>query len=131
MNFLISAIIKILGAPLLGTVADIWKKKLEVETNKDNIKERLAAQALDLEVRQAELHTQLRIYQTGVWYAVENMFGYVTLIFYSKVLLWDKALGWGTTDGLKGDIADWAGMVIAFFFAKRGVENAIKIWKSR
>jgi hypothetical protein len=31
------------------------------------------------------------------------------------VIVWDKVLGWGTTDPITGMIADWTGMIITAY----------------
>lgn len=121
----------LLGGPFIRAALDAYKAKQATLVNHDTLAETLAAKELDVETREMELQTQLKIAQIGTWYAVENLFGYATLIFYAKVLLWDKAFHLGNTDALKGDVAEWAGLVILFFFGKRGIENALKIWKSK
>ena len=65
---------------------------------------------------------------TGLY---EKLFAYVTLVFYSKVLIWDKCFGWGTTDAVTGTVAEWAGYVMAFYFGKRGIENVARIVGNR
>lgn len=38
------------------------------------------------------------------------------IIFEWKVIVWDKVLGWGSTDPLTGLVADWANTIIAGVF---------------
>ena len=33
------------------------------------------------------------------------------VIFIWKVIVWDKVLGWGSTDPLTGDVSTWAGII--------------------
>ncbi len=51
----------------------------------------------------------------------------MTLVFYGKVLLWDKVLALGSTDAVTGEVAHWAGAIMAFYFGKRGIENVARI----
>lgn len=44
-----------------------------------------------------------------------------------QLLVWDKVLGFGTTDPLAGFAAVTANLVISFYFAKRGFENVARI----
>ena len=44
-----------------------------------------------------------------------------------KLLIWDKVLGWGTTDPLAGFASVTANLVVSFYFAKRGFENVARI----
>nr|WP_257197891.1 MULTISPECIES: hypothetical protein [unclassified Bradyrhizobium] len=46
-----------------------------------------------------------------------------------KLLVWDKVLGLGSTDGLAGFAAITANLVVSFYFAKRGFENVARIIK--
>ena|SRR6266404_1968575 len=48
-----------------------------------------------------------------------------------KVIVWDKMLGWGTTDALAGDVSDWAKSVIYFLFGAPTVMGLGKMWFSR
>lgn len=54
------------------------------------------------------------------------------VIYFGKVVLWDKVLGpltGGSTDALTGEAATWAGMIMLFYFGKRGIENVARILK--
>ena len=44
----------------------------------------------------------------------EKLFVYVTLVFYGKVLIYDKCLGPGTTDAVSSEVAARAGIVVLF-----------------
>lgn len=46
-----------------------------------------------------------------------------------KLLIWDKTLGLGTTDGLTGFAATTASAIVLYYFAKRGFENVARIIK--
>lgn len=122
---------QLLGGPFISAALKAYQAKIAAGTNQDNLREQLAAQAMQADVQMEQLRVQQRIAQSGTWYAVENVFGYVTLIYYAKVLLYDAAFHIGSTDAVHGDVGTWAGMVISFFFAKKGVESALRIWKSK
>jgi hypothetical protein len=46
-----------------------------------------------------------------------------------KCVVWDTMMGLGTTPALKGDVSVWAGLVMSFYFTKRGFENVARIIK--
>jgi hypothetical protein len=46
-----------------------------------------------------------------------------------KCVVWDTILGLGSTAALKGDVSAWAGMIMGFYFTKRGFENVARIIK--
>jgi hypothetical protein len=41
----------------------------------------------------------------------------------------DAAFGLGSTDAVKGNVGDWAGLIVTFYFGKRGIENVVRIMK--
>ncbi len=50
-------------------------------------------------------------------------------IYFAKLLIVDKVMGWGTTDPLGGWAETTANLIVAFYFAKRGFENIARIIK--
>jgi hypothetical protein len=48
-----------------------------------------------------------------------------------KVYVWDAMLGWGTTDAVKGQVADWGNTIIFFLFGTPTVMGLGKMWFSR
>ena len=120
-----------LGGPIIQGMIDAYKAKLTAETDLDKMRTDLAVQELSLQAKEAELQTQYRIAEIGHWYEPDKLMGYSVAVYLAKLLIWDKVLGWGTTDPLVGWVETTANLVVSFFFAKRGIENAIKIIKTR
>ena len=60
-------------------------------------------------------------------YEPDKLMGYCVAIYFSKLLVWDKVLGLGTTDPLAGFSAVTSNLVVSFYFAKRGFENVARI----
>ena len=120
-------ILGFLGGPIVNGLLGAYTAKLKSDDSIDQTKARLASQAIALDTREAELASQERIALIGHWYAVENLFGYATVFYYGKVLVWDAALHLGSTDLVRGPVASWAGLVIGFYFGVRGAVTALKI----
>jgi hypothetical protein len=57
------------------------------------------------------------------------LIGYCVTTYFAKLLVWDKVLGFGSTDPLAGFAAITANLVVSFYFAKRGFENVARIIK--
>jgi hypothetical protein len=56
----------------------------------------------------------------------------VPLISYEwKVYIWDAMLGWGSTDPVKGQVAEWGNTVWYFLFGSPTVMGLGKMWFSR
>jgi len=53
------------------------------------------------------------------------------MIFEWKVIVWDVTLGLGTTDAVRGQVADWANTIIAFLFGSATIHSVARMWFSR
>jgi hypothetical protein len=118
--------------PIVTGLINAYKGKLAAGNTSESIAADLAGRELVVQQREGELQTQLRIAEIGHWYEPEHLFGYVMVIYFAKVVLWDKVLGaltGGSTDALTGESATWAGMIMLFYFGKRGFENVARILK--
>ncbi len=120
-----------LSGPVIRAALDAYNAKLKAGNTTDKIGADLAIRELDVQVAEVQAQSALKIAEIGHWYEPEKLFAYVTLVFYAKCLIWDKVLGWGSTDAVKGEIAEWAGYVMAFYFGKRGIENVARIVGNR
>lgn len=118
----------LIGGPVVSGLLNAYKAKLDAGNTADRIAADLAARELAVEAREAEIEAQVKIDAHGHWYAVENLFAYVLLGFFAKIYLFDAAFHLGSTDAVRGDAANWANLIIVFWFGKRGVENALRIW---
>lgn len=123
------AIIRFLGGPVIKGLIDAYKAKLEAGNVDNKIASDLAAEEIAAQTEETRELTKLKIAQIGHPWEPEKLAFYVTLIFYAKCVLWDTVLGWGTTGPLKGDVSVWAGMIMGFYFTKRGFENVARILK--
>jgi hypothetical protein len=124
--------IDVLGGRIVSGLIEGYKAKLEAGNTQERIAADLAARELVIQQREMELQTELRIAQIGRWTTPENLFCYIMVVYFGKVVLWDKVLGAltsGHTDPLGGDVATWAGMIMLFLFGKRGFENIARILK--
>lgn len=123
------AILGLLAKPILGSLTDAYRAKLESGNNKTKIAAELAARELEVQKAEVDAHRQIRIAQTGTWYTVENLAGYILVFALGKVYIWDAALHLGTSDAVKGAMGEWGMIILSFFFAKRGIENVARIMK--
>lgn len=53
------------------------------------------------------------------------------VIYIWKVVVWDIVLGWGTTDPIRGQVADWANTIIVSFCGTTGALGIAKMWFGR
>ena len=79
--------------------------------------------------REREISAQILTAEQGRWLTAlpRPLFAFAFVVYVWKVVVWDKVLGWGTTDALSGDVAQWAMMVLTAYFGGRSLEKVAKI----
>lgn len=123
------AILSFIGGPVIKGLIDAYQAKLKAGNVESKIAADLAAgeiAAQQVEIQQA---TALKIAEIGHPWEPEKLAFYIVLVFFAKCVIWDTVLGLGTTPALKGDVSIWAGLVMSFYFTKRGFENVARILK--
>jgi hypothetical protein len=126
------SVISFLGGPVVKGLIDAYKAKLAAGNTSEKIAADLAASEIAAQALEAQVMTNLKIAEIGHPWEPEKLAFYVTLVFYSKVMIWDKVLGsltHGSTDEVTGVAGVWAGLIMSFYFAKRGFENVARIVK--
>jgi hypothetical protein len=122
------AIIGFLGGPVIRGLLDAYNAKLKAATADNKIAADLAAGEIAAQTVEIQAQNQYRIAALGRWYEPDKLMGYCVAVYLAKLLIWDKVLGLGVTDGLcrAGDNC-WTGTVantiVMFYFGKRGFEN--------
>jgi len=122
-------ILSFLGGPVIKGLIDAYQAKLKAGNVESKIAADLAATEIAAQVAEAQMQAQLKISEIGHPWEPEKVAFYITLVFYSKCVVWDTVLGLGTTPALKGDVSAWAGLIISFYFGRRTFENVARIIK--
>ena len=122
-----TAIVSFLGGPVIKGLIDGYKAKLEAGNTSERIAADLAARELEVQRREAEVHSEYKRALIGHWYEPTNLFGYIMVIYFGKIIVWDKVFSLGVTDGITGQGAEWAGWIMMFYVGKRGFENVARI----
>ena len=120
-------IISFLGGPVIKGLIDAYQAKLKAGNTSEKIAADLAATEVAAQQIEIQQTTALKVAEIGHPLEVEKLFAYVTLVYYAKLLIWDKVLGPGVTDPLGGWALIAANLVISFYFARRGFENIARI----
>jgi hypothetical protein len=123
----------LLGGPFAKAAVDAYRAKLSAENTSEKVAADLAARELDVEQRERELATQTVIAEQGRWYTAlpRPLFAFAFVIYVWKVVVVDKVLGWGSTDPLSGDVAQWAMIVLTAYFGGRSLEKVARILAKR
>ncbi|MBR0780470.1 hypothetical protein [Bradyrhizobium iriomotense] len=122
-------IISFLGGPVVKALINAYSAKLKAENVDAKIAADLAAGEIASQTAETNAVMQYRIAEIGHWYEPDKLMGYCVAIYFAKLLVWDKVLGFGSTDALAGFAAITANLVVSFYFAKRGFENVARIIK--
>jgi hypothetical protein len=128
---------KIITGPIIGGVVDGYKAKLAAGNTTDRILADVAGRELEVQKREVEAQSALKVAQIGHFWEPEKLFAYIIVIYFAKIVVWDKIVGSLVgytdnifrTDPLTGEAVGWAAMVMSFYFAKRGIENIARIIK--
>jgi hypothetical protein len=122
-----TAILSFLGGPIIKGLIDGYKAKLDAGNTSERIAAELAGRELEVQRREAEVEGEYKRALIGHWYEPTNLFGYIMVIYFGKIIVWDKVLKLGVTDSITGQGAEWAGWIMLFYVGKRGFENVARI----
>lgn len=122
-----SWLLSLLSGPIIGALVDAYKAKLAAGNTTEQIAADLAGKELSLQQAQAQYDDQVRIAEIGKWYEPDHLMGYAVAFYVAKCLVWDAALGLGTTDPVKGLVANTVALIIAFYYGKRSAESVARI----
>jgi len=126
-----------LSGPIIKGVLDGYKAKLAAGNTSERIAAGLAERELAVQEREVVAQQQLKVAQIGHPWEPEKLFAYIIVVYFGKIVIWDKVIGSFAgytrnvfnTDPLTGEAVGWAAMIMAFYFGKRGIENVARIIK--
>ena len=125
-------IMQLIGGPVVSGLIKAYQAKLAAGNTSERIAADVASSEIAAQTAETNAQTQLKIAEIGHPWEPEKLAFYITLVFYAKVLIWDKVLGnitGGHTDAVDGAAGVWAGLIMSFYFTKRGFENVARIIK--
>jgi hypothetical protein len=122
-------LMQFIGGPVVSGLIQTYNAHLKAQTQDATIAASLAGKEIAAQTAETHAITQLKIAEIGHPFEPEKLAMYITLVYYAKCIIWDKVLGLGTTDVVAGPIAVWAGLIMSFYFTKRGFENVARIIK--
>jgi hypothetical protein len=101
----------LIGGPVISGLINAYKAKLEAANTQDHIAADLAAKEIEAEIAARKEASAIIIAEQGRWYTaiIRPLLAFLIIIYFWKVIVWDKVLGLGSTDPITGMIADWTG----------------------
>lgn len=123
----------LIGGPVVTGLINAYKAKLAATNTQDRIAADLAAKEIEAEIEARRQASTIIIAEQGRWYTaiIRPLLAFPIIIYFWKVLIFDKVLGLGSTDPLSGLVADWAGMIITAYVGGRSIEKVARIFARR
>jgi hypothetical protein len=124
-------ILNFIGGPIIAGVLKAYQAKLAAGNTSEKIAAELASRELAVEQREAEVASQVVIAEEGRWWTAlpRPAFAFAFVLYIWKVVVWDKVLGWGSTDPLSADLAHVFTIVLTAYFGGRTIEKVARILK--
>ncbi len=128
---MLGMILGFLGGPLLTNLLGAYKARLENASGQDKMAVELAIKEIEAEIVSRTEATKVMALENGRWFTwmPRAIVQWSFALFVGKCVVWDNLLGLGSTDPLQGDIASWAGMVMAMWFGGRTLEKVAQVFK--
>ena len=100
-----------LTAPIINGFLDAYKAKLDSQNTQGAQAAEVARAALLAEVEARKSVNAIIIAEQGRWYIamIRPLLALPVIVYLWKVIVWDKVLGWGTTDAIAGDVGRMGG----------------------
>ena len=123
----------LIGGPIVNGLIEGYKAKLDAANTHDRIAADLAAKAIEAEIAARQQATAIIIAEQGRWYTaiIRPLLALPIIIYFWKVIVWDKVLDLGVTDPLRGMVSDWAGTIITAYVGGRTIEKVANLLARR
>jgi hypothetical protein len=120
-----------LGGPVINGLISAYKAKLTAANTTEARAVELAAAEIQGEVAARQVEASIIRQEEGRWWTacIRPLFAMPFIVFAWKVIVWDKVLGWGTTDALDPNMWSVFITVIGAYFGGRTIEKVARIFK--
>src|SRR3954462_1538309 len=107
----------LIGGPVITGLINAYKAKLDAANTQNRIAADLAAKQIEAEIEARKEASAIIVAEQGRWYTaiIRPLLAFPIIIYLWKVIVWDKVLGFGTTDPITGMVADWIGTIITAY----------------
>jgi len=121
----------LIGGPVVTGLINAYKAKLDAANTQGRIASDLAAKEIEAEIEARKQASAIIIAEQGRWYTavIRPLLAAPVIIYFWKVIVWDKVLGWGATDPITGMVSDWAGLIITAYVGGRSIEKVARIFR--
>ena len=108
-----------------------YKAKLDAANTQDRIAADLAAKEIEADIEARKQASAIIVAEQGRWYTaiIRPLLVAPVIIYFWKVIVWDKVLGLGTTDPITGMVADWTGIIVNAYVGGCSIEKVARIFR--
>lgn len=126
-------ILQLIGGPIIGGIIDAYKAKLAAGNTRDAKAVELAEAEIHAEIAATAEASKIIQVENGWWFTamIRPMLALPVVIYFWKVIVYDKVLGLGSTDPLNGMIGEWAGWIMVAYVGGRTVEKISRVFANR
>lgn len=125
-------LIQLLTTPILGTILDAYKAKLAAGNTQDKLAVDLAIKEIEAEIAARAEATKVMVLENGRWWtAMPRALVQWSLAVHIVAVVFTNLTGWGSIPAIGGDIGNWFGMIMAFWFGGRTLEKVAQVFKRR
>jgi len=120
-------ILSFLSAPIFNSLLKAYQMRLEAANQSGAQAADVAKAAMIAEVQQRQANKEIVVATLGHWYTAWPMAIVMgsAAAFFTKCVVWDTMLGWGSTPALGGDVQTSYNLIMAFWFGSAGVRGSI------
>ncbi len=124
-------LISLITGPLFGALTKAYTARLAAQNTTDKQAADLAAQEISGEVAARQAEASIIRQEEGRWYTAlpRPMFAFIFVIYIGKCVIWDKVLGWGSTDALSSELIWTEHIILTGYFGGRTIEKVARIFK--
>ncbi|MCL4743828.1 MAG: hypothetical protein KJZ83_00285 [Burkholderiaceae bacterium] len=126
-------VLSFLSGGFVNKVLGILTKVMDNQTAREQLRTQITIEAIRAEVAAQQAGRDIVIAEQGRWYTaiIRPLLALPVIIYLWKVIVWDIVLGLGTTDPVRGIVAEWAGVIVTTYVGGRSIEKIASIIATR
>ena len=109
-------LLNLIGGPIVTGIISAYKAKLAATNTRDAQAADLAKTEIMGEIAARQTEASIIRQEQGWWLTAipRPLFAFIFIIYIGKCVVWDKVLGWGSTDPLGHELATLEYIVVSF-----------------
>lgn len=128
---MLAMILSFFGGPIINGLIKAYQARLDASNTTEAHAVDLAKMEIQGEIAARQAQASIIREEQGWWVTsiIRPLLAFPVIIWFWKCIVFDKVLGWGTTDPLEGMVGDWAGWIIVTYVGGRSIEKVARIFR--